>query len=65
MADMKFTPTLDDWQRLLNENQTAAAQLRAIILERLLVEKEAELVTLQKTVTQPENVTDIDVASKG
>jgi hypothetical protein len=65
MADMKFTPTLDDWQRLLNENQMAAAQLRAIILERLLVEKEAELVTLQKTVTQPENVTDIDVASKG
>jgi hypothetical protein len=62
---MKFTPTLDDWQRLLNENQMAAAQLRAIILERLLVEKEAELVTLQKTVTQPENVTDIDVASKG
>ena len=49
-----LTPTVDDYQSLLAGNPQAAAELRAIILARLLAEKDAELVALQEQQAEPE-----------
>jgi hypothetical protein len=45
---MILTPTGEDYSNLIDGNAQAAAELKAIILTRLLAEKDAELVALQK-----------------
>lgn len=46
---MDLIPTNADWQRLISENPLAAEQIKRIILERLLAEKEAALAELQES----------------
>tara|TARA_Y100000310_G_C20501456_1_gene724198 strand:- start:53 stop:238 length:186 start_codon:yes stop_codon:yes gene_type:complete len=59
MANTFLQPTDADWQTLLNGNPLAAAELKAIILARLLAEKEAELASIKTD----DNVTDINEAA--
>jgi len=59
MANEILQPTDQDWQMLLNGNPLAAAELKAIILNRILSERNAEIAAL-KAEGEPENVTDIN-----
>jgi hypothetical protein len=48
MQQRVIEPTAQDYQTLLNGNFQAATELKAIVLARLLAEKEAELQDLQE-----------------
>lgn len=55
---VSLSPTKEDYQSLLNGNPQATAELKAIILARLLIEKDAELEALRKEQADSKEVDD-------
>jgi hypothetical protein len=51
MQPTVLTPIAEDYQRLLSVNPLAAAELKGIVLARLLAEKDAELKTVSDELT--------------